>query len=130
MYERYIIVSDTWRRIDSHGSVPCGAVDLRLAYYRGIALSLVEGIELTIDGMAVDAEQMHLTVGGTNVALQDLAHRPDLRWEFSEAATLVFACPAELSHGPHEICVTELLRIAYVPGTTRRHDCKTMILAG
>ena len=45
MFDRYILVEDSLRNTDGGF-----AVDIRMPYYRGLGLSMVEDVTLTVDG--------------------------------------------------------------------------------
>ena len=124
MFERYIIVPDSLR------SVAGGfAFDVRLAYYRGIGLSMIEGFEIELDKQACAPEAITFGLNGERFSFAELEAEPEMRWEFNQAATLLVRRDGGLPPGPHEIAVTEIIRVSYMPEPARRTDRKTLVLA-
>ncbi len=134
MFDKYIIVPEGFRNTTADGAAPGNTVDgyelgIRLPYYRGLGLSMVEAIDLTIDGAAVPADALTLTVHGNSYAVSDLATVFDDRWEMGETATLRVAQPGGLSAGTHEVKVAQRLRISYMPVPGGGQDNKILQLA-
>jgi hypothetical protein len=129
MFEKYIICPDSLRNTTTDCAVDGFAFDVRLAYYRGLVLSMVEGFEVTVDGHQLDAANLRLGVAGERFSFAELASEAEARWEFTEAATIFAHQLGGLKHGAHEIAVVEILRISYMPQPARRADCKTLQVA-
>ena len=116
MYERYMICEETVRNI-CDGDSPSGfALDVRIAYYRGIVLSMVDGIEVSVDGETFDRDAISFAVRDRVYSLDELLEADTDRWEFGERANLRVKKPGGLDPGPHELHVAQELRIPYMPG--------------
>ena len=134
MFDKYIIVPEGFRNTATDNSAPEISVSgyelgIRLPYYRGLGLSMVESIDLTVDGTPVPAESLTLTVHGNSYAVTDLATVFDDRWEMGEIATLRVAQPGGLAPGSHDVSVAQRLRISYMPVPGGGRDTKTLELA-
>ena len=132
MFDKYIIVPEGFR--NTTAEAPENTVDgyelgIRLPYYRGLGLSMVEAIDLTVDGTPVPAEALTLTVHGNSYAVSELSTVFDDRWEMGEIATLRVAQPGGLPAGPHEVSVAQRLRISYMPVPGGGRDSKVLQLA-
>ena len=127
MFDKYIICEDSLRPTKT--PQPGAQVDVRLPYYRGLGLSMVESIDLIVDGTPVPAESLTLTVHGNSYAVTDLATVFDDRWEMGEIATLRVAQPGGLAPGSHDISVAQRLRISYMPVPGGGRDAKTLELS-
>ena len=129
MFDKYIIVTEGFRNTTTGAAADGYELGIRLPYYRGLGLSMVESIDLIVDGTPVPAESLTLTVHGNSYAVTDLATVFDDRWEMGEIATLRVAQPGGLAPGSHDISVAQRLRISYMPVPGGGRDAKTLELS-
>ena len=129
MFDKYIIVTEGFRNTATEGGADGYELGIRLPYYRGLGLSMVESIDLTVDGTPVPAESLTLTVHGNSYAVNDLATVFDDRWEMGEIATLRVSQPGGLAPGSHDVSVAQRLRISYMPVPGGGRDAKTLELS-
>jgi hypothetical protein len=122
MYDRYLIVDDSLR------NVPSGfEFDVRVAYYRSVALSMVDALEVDVDGVPLPSAAISFVLRGTPYRLDELDEESETRWEFGEIASVRVDRHDALPRGEHSIGFTELLRIIYMPGgILRGRDVKTL----
>jgi hypothetical protein len=126
MFEKYIICTDSLRNVADSSGIAGFAFDVRLAYYRGLALSMVEGFEVSVDDEALQPEHLTFQVAGERFTFVELAAEAEARWEFTEVGTVFVVKPGGLSPGAHRLSVVEILRISYMPTPARRIDHKTL----
>jgi hypothetical protein len=129
MFDKYIIVPEGFRNTTAEGGVDGYELGIRLPYYRGLGLSMVEAIDLTVDGSPVPTDSLTLIVHGNSYAVTELSTVFDDRWEMGETATLRVAQPGGLSAGTHEVKVAQRLRISYMPVPGGGQDTKVLQLA-
>lgn len=110
MFEKDLIVKGSLRNTDAGV-----AVDLRIPYYRGLGLSMVERVGLAIDGQPVDPESITFAVHGNEYTLAELETAVDDRWGFHEPATVSIHNAGPLTAGDHDVSASVLLRISYLP---------------
>jgi Domain of unknown function (DUF6379) len=110
MFEKYMIVEDNLK--NSENSFELGA---RLPYYRGVSLSMVEEIEVSLDGEILPQDTVNITVHGNTYNLQQRENETDDRWEMGEVATLVVHKKGGLSQGEHKLGLKINIRIGYLP---------------
>jgi hypothetical protein len=122
MFDRYIIVEDSLRTTDGGF-----AVDIRMPYYRGLGLSMVEDVAITVDGVRYPREAIRFTVHGNTYTLDAMETEYDDRWEMGEPATVTVL--AELQPGEHVVANEQRLRISYLPWLGGGADEKRMVLA-
>ena len=53
MFDKYIICEEGFRRDGERG----GRIEVRMPYYRGLGLSMVEAVDITLDGNPVPPER-------------------------------------------------------------------------
>ncbi len=127
MFDRYLICEDSLRRCTVDGQDGF-SFDVRIGYYRGVRLSLVEAIDVSVDGQTIPREATRFTVKGRSHTFDEMESIVDERWEMGERATLSVQWPEGLRPGPHDVEVRELIRISYGPGHTRAADAKQLVL--
>jgi hypothetical protein len=112
MYDKHIIYPNSLRNLaDGSG----WSVGVRLPYYRGQPLSVVEDIAVKVDGEAAPREQLRFSVRGKSWTLDQLEENTAERWEFGEVAEVSVLRPQGLAAGRHEVEVGVQLRISYLP---------------
>lgn len=127
MFDKYIVCEDSLRTTDA--ARRAGGVEIRMPYYRGLGLSMVEGIDLEIDGVRIPAERTTFTVRGSSYAMTDLPGVLDDRWEMGERAEVAFQTDQPLEPGPHRVTANVRLRVSYMPVPAGGRDTKTLLLA-
>lgn len=124
MFDKYLIVDDSLR------ATPDGfAFDAKLGYYRGIGLSMIEDLAVTLDGEAVPREAVRFDEGQGALTLDAMETAYDRRWGFGEVATIAVVTGSPLSAGEHALTLTERLRVSYLPFPSLNSDAKTLTLA-
>ncbi|MET8468767.1 DUF6379 domain-containing protein [Streptomyces sp. NPDC006422] len=126
MFDQYIVCEDGFRARDD--GRPGGRVEVRMPYYRGLFLSMVEAVDLTVDGTPVPAERTTFTVHGATYGFAELPGITDDRWEMGERAVLAFETDQPLAPGEHDIAVSVRLRISYMPVPGGGSDRKRLTL--
>jgi hypothetical protein len=124
MFDRYIIIEDSLRNTDGGF-----AFDIRMPYYRGLGLSMVEDVTAVVDGHAFPREALTFTVHGNTYTLDELETEYEDRWEFGEPATVTVEHPGGLAPGEHVVANEQRLRISYLPWLGGGSDEKRLVLA-
>ncbi|SDO69453.1 hypothetical protein SAMN05660199_02360 [Klenkia soli] len=128
MFDQYIVCEEGFRARDDGRTG--GVVEVRMPYYRGLGLSMVEAVDLTLDGVPVPAARTTLTVHGNSYGFDQLPTVLHDRWEMGERAQLAFETDAPLAPGEHDVAVAVRLRISYMPVPGGGRDRKRLTLAG
>ena len=87
MFDNKIIVPDSLERLTVADGMEGFAVLARLPYYRGLGLSMVEDIGVTVDGEKVPRENIRFSVRGRSWTLAEMETEYGDRWNFGEKAT-------------------------------------------
>ena len=125
MFDKYLIVEDSLRSTQDGF-----AFDARLGYYRGLGLSMIEALEVTIDGEAVPREAVRFDEGKGPLSLAEMEQAFDRRWPFGAKATIIVQRPQGLSPGGHRLGLKEVLRISYLPFPLVAEDAKQLDATG
>ena len=104
------VIADRSLRADGDGF----AFDLRMPWYRALPLSSLEGLEVRLDGEAVESDDLRLSIGGSTYALADLPPLHDEWWYVADPAEVRAPKPGGLAAGSHELDVTIAMRIPYI----------------
>jgi hypothetical protein len=100
----------------------------RLPYYRGLGLSMVEDIQVTVDGEQVPREDVRFSVRGKTYTLDEMETVYDDRWNFGEKAKIIVLRSDGLEPGKHKIEFATRLRISYLPMVPTTRDTKELSL--
>lgn len=124
MFEQYVIVDGSLR------STPDGwAVDLRIPYYRGLGLSMVN-LQLELDGHIVRQEDVTIDLPGRSHSLTELPTLVNDRWGFGETLTANIKEGSPLEAGTHDLDVTVGLRVSYLPVPSVTRVSRSLAVAG
>ena len=128
MFEKYMIVEKDVENIVENGKVTGFQFGARLPYYRGLALSLVEDIAVSIDGEEVPREAVRFHVHGNTYTLQQMETEVDDRWNMGEVAYIMVTKEGGLPKGEHKVRLMLNMRIAYLPFPSIRKSEKTVTI--
>ena len=70
MFDKYIVCEEGFRRLDDGRTG--GRIEVRMPYYRGLGLSMVEAVNLVLDGTPVPPERTTFTVHGHTYTFAEL----------------------------------------------------------
>ena len=115
MFEKYMIVPEKAQNIEENNQVIGFQFGARLPYYRGVSLSMVEEIEVSVDGETLPQNGVSITVHGNTYSLEQRENETDDRWEMGEVATLSIYKDGGLSSGEHTVGLKINIRIGYLP---------------
>lgn len=115
MLERSIMQSSGFRNLGPADAPSGFQLRIRLPNYRGQRLSLVDGVDVTVNGERFDHADNLITVGGKTYDLATLRTETEDRWPLDELATVIVAKPGGLPVGVHRVEVAVRIRQSYIP---------------
>jgi sugar phosphate isomerase/epimerase len=130
-----IIQTRGFANVVEEGRVTGFRLLLRMPNYRGAWGSLVEGVDVTVDGRPFSRDRTRWTFGGRTFTLDELRRSTDVHWRLDELATVTVPLDGGLAPGVHDVAVTVYLRSPYIPAFVlplrfeARRDC-TLVPAG
>ncbi|RFU18849.1 C-glycoside deglycosidase beta subunit domain-containing protein [Geodermatophilus marinus] len=110
-----IIQGRGFRNVEDAGQVTGFSFQLRNPNYRGGAASLLDGIEVVVDGERIPDHVPLWTLQGRTLTVEQLRMSTDVRWQLDEPATITVPKPGGLAPGVHSLEVTVHLRRSYFP---------------
>lgn len=115
MNKKYIICRDGFKNVTEDGKTIGFQILVRLPYYRGIPLSLVDDIQVNVDGEEFPRDAFTLkTSSGYAFTLDEMATVTKYRWEFGEKAVLFVKKDGGLQPGEHTVEVRIHKNITYL----------------
>jgi hypothetical protein len=129
MFDRYMICADTVRNLTSNGAVVGFEFGARIAYYRGLGLSMVEDLVVTVDGDRIPRDRIRFTVGDRTFSLDEMETEYEARWEFGELARVSVLKEGGLPPGQHNLELMEQLRVSYMPFPIQGRDAKKVTVS-
>jgi hypothetical protein len=115
MLEPDVIQLQGFKNVVRDGQAIGFQLRVRSPYYRGIWASLLEKIEVAVDGETFPQERTRVELGGTARGIAELADEQELRWPYEELATLLVERAGGLEPGLHEVQVAVVWRWSYIP---------------
>ncbi len=115
MLERQIIQLRGFRNIRSGDKVTGFQVPIRLDYYRGVWMSQVRPIAVTVDGVEYSKERVSWLVSGQRIEQKDLSTSSEVHWSSLESALLMVDKPGGLEPGVHDVQVFNQFSASYLP---------------
>ncbi len=129
MFEKYMIVAEQAKNI-TDGTGICGyQFGARLPYYRGLGLSMVEDIKVSVDGRNVEPEKIRFTVHDNIYTLKEMETEGEDRWEMGEIATITVEEKNGLPDGEHNLELLIILRISYMPFPSISKSDKKIVIS-
>jgi hypothetical protein len=89
--------------------------DFKIQYYRGVTLSIIRNIEVTVDGEEFSRQDIRFTLEGDTFTLDEMETVITYRWKFGEYATITVLKDGGLSKGRHHIKATQTIAPSYMP---------------
>lgn len=129
MMDNKMICTDLFKNVEVDGKAVGFAFLGRLPYYRGLGLSMIEDIQVSVDGEAMAREDVRFHVRGKTYTLDQMETVYDDRWNFGEKAKIIGLKPGGLTPGPHKIEFAVRMRVSYLPFVPTTKDTKELALA-
>lgn len=126
MFDRYIICEDGFKNVKQGEEVTGFQFQCRLPYYRGLGISMVEELNINVDGQEIPLENIRVKLHGNVYTLEEMEKNYEDRWEFGEKGTITIKKTGGLDEGDHTIYVSPHLRISYLPFILVGEDTKTL----
>ena len=116
MYERYMVLREDIQSVIENGVGVGFNIKLKIPYYRGVCLSLIDDITIKFNDRIFTRDQLTFTVGGNTYTFEEMETMTTLRWEFGEKATVFVPLKGGFPLGFHRVEVTVAIRISYMGG--------------
>ncbi|MDK2766205.1 MAG: DUF6379 domain-containing protein [Sphingomonas sp.] len=129
MFDKYLIVDGSLRNVGPADAPSGFAFEAKLGYYRGLGLSMVEALDVTVDGEPIPRDAVRFDEGNGPLSLDEMETAFDRRWPFGASATITVARNGGLAPGEHRLEFAQRLRVSYMPFPSVNSDAKTLTVA-
>lgn len=130
MFDRYLIDASSVHNYGPEDAPEGFAFVAKLGYYRGLGLSMVEDLEVAIDGDVLPRDAIHFDEGPGPLSLGAMETAFDRRWNFGAPATIRVSHPGGFPKGEHKLSLRQKLRISYMPFPSFNYDEKPISWLG
>jgi hypothetical protein len=116
MPDNHMIFDQGFKNVLENGRITGFQLKVQNMNYRGVPLSLVQGIEVTVDGEVFKEDQIRCTVRGRTYTLAEMEKIGDnqSRWPWLEPVTLTVSKAGGLKQGVHSVKVRMGIRVSYM----------------
>ena len=129
MMDNKMICTELFENVVEGGETVGFAFLGRLPYYRGLGLSMIEDIAVSVDGETIERENIRFSVRGRSWTLDEMESEYGDRWNFGEKARITALKPGGLAPGKHKIEFAVRMRVSYLPFVPTTKDMKELALA-
>lgn len=117
MFDNYVFTEGTCKNVvNKDGKINGFELKTLITYYRGIPLSMIHDIKVAVDGVEVPKDSIKFSPNGEDYfTLNEMETVTSYKWEYGEQATVFVEKEGGLSKGKHEVKLTTIIRVAYIP---------------
>ena len=117
MYEKFMLdPKDTIENVVVNGVIEGIKIKVRIPYYRGVMLCLLQDAEVKVGNRVFPKEEMTFWLRGKEYHFDDIPTITSVRWEFGEKAELYVPLTNGLpEYGPSAIRVGIQILVSYNP---------------
>lgn len=117
MFDNYVFTEGSCKNVvGQDGQVKGFELKTLITYYRGIPLSMVHDVKVAVDGVEVTRENIKFSPNGEDYfTLDEMETVTSYKWEYGEEATIFVEKEGGLPKGDHEVKLTTVIRVAYIP---------------
>ena len=116
MFDNNVFKENSCVNVTEDKKVTGYELQTNITYYRGIPMSMIEYIKVTVDGEAVAAEDIRISVDREDwFTLKEAETVTTYKWEYGEPLYIRVMKENGLSKGTHKVTLTVATRTAYIP---------------
>lgn len=116
MFDNYVLSDNGFKNVEKNGRFAGYELRTRIAYYRGIPLSMIHDIQLKVDGQDVPKEKIRFSPDGEMFfTLDEMETITTYKWEYGQEGIIFVEKDGGLSEGKHEITLSQAVRVSYIP---------------
>lgn len=109
-----VVVDNSLKNVYLNDKIMGYQFDIRLSYYRGHFLSVIDEFKIKVDGEEVPNEIIKFCINGKEFSPIEFDKCYSEFWQIIEPATIRVFCPGGLEAGEHDIDVTLFFRSPYM----------------
>ena len=115
MFDNNVFIKGTCRNAVENGAVIGYELQTNITYYRGIPMSMIEFINVAVDGVEADVENIRISVDQNDwFTMKEAETVTTYKWEYGEPL-YIRVLGEGLTSGEHKVKLTVATRTAYIP---------------
>lgn len=115
MFDNNVFINGTCRNTVENGAVIGFELQTNITYYRGIPMSMIEFINVAVDGVEAPVENIRISVDENDwFTLKEAETVTTYKWEYGEPL-YIRVLGEGLTAGEHKVKLTVATRTAYIP---------------
>jgi hypothetical protein len=116
VFDNYLYIENSTRNVVKNGTVEGFELSTYITYYRGIPLSMIHQIKVTVDQVDVEPADILFSPDKVNYyTLAEMETCATVRWEYGDPGVIYVRRPGGLSKGKHDVTLSLAIRVAYIP---------------
>ncbi len=116
MFDNNVFIEGTCKNVEEDGKIIGFEMQTHITYYRGIPLSMVNYMDVEVDGKKIPREDLRIAVDEFDwFTLKEMETVTTIKWEYGTPATVRVLMDGGLTPGEHEVKLTVCTRTAYIP---------------
>lgn len=109
-----VVCDDSLKHVYANGKRIGCQFDVRLSYYRGHFLSVIDRLEVSIDGEIIPKDHIFFCLKGQEYGLAQLHDLVSVFWPITEPATIKILKKGGVQPGEHDVEFTMFFRSPYM----------------
>jgi hypothetical protein len=116
MFDRYVFTDNSCKNIEENGKVAGFELETLITYYRGVPLSMVYNVSLTVDGIPVPRELIRVSLDrDVWFTLPEAETVTSYKWEYGESLVVRALVEGGLRRGEHDVKLFVAVYPSYYP---------------
>ena len=116
MFDNYVFTDNSCRNFALDGAIKGFQLETLITYYRGVPLSMVYDLAVTVDGLPIPREVLRISVDNENwFTLDEAETAVNTKWEFGEPLEVRAFIDGGLRKGVHDVELSLAVFPAYYP---------------
>ena len=130
MFDNNVFIEDTCVNVEEKGKITGYELQTNITYYRGIPMSMIEYIKVTVDGEEAPAEDIRISIDRVDwFTLKEAETVTTYKWEYGEPLYIRVLKDGGLSKGTHKVKLTVATRTAYIPVPLEGNKERDVVIA-
>lgn len=116
MFDNNVFKENTCVNVRENDKVTGFELQTNITYYRGIPMSMIEYIKVSVDGTEVPTQDIIISVDKNDwFTLKEAETVTSYKWEYGEPLYIRVNKDGGLEKGTHKVKLTVATRTAYIP---------------
>ena len=130
MFDNNVFIEDTCVNVEEKGKITGYELQTNITYYRGIPMSMIEYIKVTVDGEEAPTEDIRISIDRVDwFTLKEAETVTTYKWEYGEPLYIRVLKDGGLSKGTHKVKLTVATRTAYIPVPLEGNKEREVVIA-